>query len=311
MLCSTVSAFTIIGSPTPRLRRSRLSSSTTRGLIWRSLTGPSARKYRQIANRLRAAVRAGEYEPGDRLPGENDLMATYGVARMTARQAIGVLTTEGVAEARKGSGVYARDFTPVIRSALTRLSHERWSAGASIWSANADGRDITVSTTVTEIPVPERIAPLLALEDDQLVCVRARRFVLDDKPVQLSTSYLPSSIVAGSPIAQEDTGPGGTYARLAELGHAPAHFREERPRPNAPARGERSARPPGRPTSTSSAPPTPTTAPRRGRDDPGGPPTSSATTSMVLVAGEVPRRAIRQGPSVHGMHSRGSARFLS
>lgn len=26
---------------------------------------------------------------------------------------------------------------------------------------------------------------------------------------------------------KEDTGPGGTYARLAELGHEPVHFREE------------------------------------------------------------------------------------
>jgi GntR family transcriptional regulator len=184
-------------------------------------------KYRQIANDLRAAIRAGDYEPGDRLPGENDLMATYGVARMTARQALGVLTTEGVADARKGSGVYVRDFTPVIRAALTRLSHERWSAGASIWSADADGRDIRVTTTVTEAPPPERIAPLLALEDDELVCIRSRRFVLDGKPVLLSTSYLPASIVAGSAITQEDTGPGGTYARLAELGHGPAHFRED------------------------------------------------------------------------------------
>jgi GntR family transcriptional regulator len=33
--------------------------------------------------------------------------------------------------------------------------------------------------------------------------------------------------VADSAIAQEDTGPGGSYARLAELGHAPAHFRED------------------------------------------------------------------------------------
>lgn len=184
-------------------------------------------KYRQIANALRAAIQSGEYAPGERLPGENDLMASYGVARMTARQALGVLTTEGVAEARKGSGVYVRDFTPVIRSALTRLSHERWSAGASIWSADADGRDIGVTTTVTEIPVPERIAPLLALEDDQLVCVRARRFVLDGKPVMLSTSYLPADIVAGTAITRQDTGPGGTYARLAELGHAPTHFRED------------------------------------------------------------------------------------
>jgi GntR family transcriptional regulator len=86
---------------------------------------------------------------------------------------------------------------------------------------------MSASTTVSENTPPERIAPLLALDHGELVCIRARRFVLDGKPVLLSTSYLPSSIVAGTPIMQEDTGPGGTYARLDDLGHAPFHFRED------------------------------------------------------------------------------------
>ncbi|CAM5312780.1 hypothetical protein TPAU25S_00923 [Tsukamurella paurometabola] len=56
---------------------------------------------------------------------------------------------------------------------------------------------------------------------------RRRRFVLHNKPVLLATSYLPLSVVAGSAITQKDTGPGGTYARLTELGYEPVHFREE------------------------------------------------------------------------------------
>ena len=220
-------------------------------------------KYRQIANELRAAIHAGHYEPGDRLPGENDLMATYGVARMTARQALGVLTTEGVADARKGSGVYVRDFTPIIRSALTRLSHDRWSAGASIWSAETDGRDLNVATTVIEGPPPERIAPLLALPADELVCIRARRFVLDGKPVLLSTSYLPSSIVAGSrdhpsrtpvpaaatPVSKNSD----TRPRTSAKTSGPAC-----PSPTKPKHS--TSRPAAAPSSTSSAPPSPKTA---------------------------------------------------
>jgi GntR family transcriptional regulator len=184
-------------------------------------------KYRQIAAELRDAIRAGDYAPGDRLPGENDLMARHGIARMTARQALAVLLNDGTAVARKGAGVFVRDFTPVIREALTRLSRERWGAGASIWSADADGRDMQVTTRVDETDPPERIAPLLQLEAGERVCTRTRRFVLDEKPVLLSTSYLPAELVRGTPITQENTGPGGTYARLAELGHAPTHFRED------------------------------------------------------------------------------------
>lgn len=66
-------------------------------------------KYQRIADSLREAIQSGEYGPGDRLPGENDLMGTYGVARMTARQALGVLRDEGIAESRKGAGVFVLD----------------------------------------------------------------------------------------------------------------------------------------------------------------------------------------------------------
>jgi GntR family transcriptional regulator len=184
-------------------------------------------KYRQIAAALRGAIDRGDYSAGDRLPGENDLMAHYQVARMTARQALGVLLHEGVAVARKGSGVFVRDFAPIIRDALTRLSHDRWTRGASIWAADAADRDLEVTTRVHEHELPSHIAPLLGLVEGERVLMRERRFVLDGQPVMLSTSYLPADIVRGSAITQEDTGPGGTYARLAELGHEPTRFRED------------------------------------------------------------------------------------
>ncbi|PVC91792.1 GntR family transcriptional regulator [Streptomyces sp. CS014] len=47
------------------------------------------------------------------------------------------------------------------------------------------------------------------------------------EPVLLSTSYLPAPPVEGSAITRPDAGPGGIYARLAELGYGPLHFREE------------------------------------------------------------------------------------
>lgn len=185
-------------------------------------------KYQRIADALRAAVQAGEYEPGDRLPGENDLMATYEVARMTARQALGVLQSEGIAESRKGAGVFVRDYRPLRRRGIQRLSRAQWGEGRSIWSADTDDRTLVVDQLrVTEEAAPARIAGVLGTEAGEATCVRRRRFVLDGKPILLATSYLPASIVTGSAITQEDTGPGGTYARLAELGFKPVHFREE------------------------------------------------------------------------------------
>ncbi|MFB6619169.1 GntR family transcriptional regulator [Streptomyces sp. NPDC085524] len=185
-------------------------------------------KYQRIADALKAAIRSGEYGPGDRLPGENDLMATYDVARMTARQALGVLQNEGLAEARKGAGVFVRAFRPLRRRGIQRLAQEQWGSGRSVWSADAEDRELVVDQVdVREEEAGDRVADVLGLPREARVCVRSRRFVLDGKPVLCATSYLPADIVADSAITQADTGPGGVYARLAELGHEPVHFREE------------------------------------------------------------------------------------
>lgn len=206
-------------------------------------------KYQRIAEELREAIRSGEYGPGDRLPGENDLMAKYGVARMTARQALGVLQSEGIAESRKGAGVFVRAFRPVRRRGIDRLSARPWDTGRSIWQADTADRTLDVDQVeVREEPVGESVARVLGLAPGDPVWVRRRRYVLDGKPVLLATSHLPAALVAGSAVTREVTGPGGIYARLAELGHGPHHFREEiRSRMPSQDEVERLALPPGTP----------------------------------------------------------------
>lgn len=140
-------------------------------------------------------------------------MATYGVARMTVRQAQGVLKAEGLAVARKGAGVFVRAAQPLRRRGTARLAQSQWGAGRSIWAADTEGRDLVVDRVTVSV------------EGES--CVRRRRYILDGKPVQLATSYLPMVIVEGSAIMAEDTGPGGTYARLRELGSEPVRFHEE------------------------------------------------------------------------------------
>ncbi|MFC7306412.1 GntR family transcriptional regulator [Streptomyces monticola] len=185
-------------------------------------------KYQRIADELKAAITAGEYGPGDRLPGENDLMATYVVARMTARQALSVLRSEGLVEARKGAGVFVRDFRPIRRHGTQRLAAGRWGEGRSVWSADTEDRELTVdSVSVTEESAPEGVARVLNLAEGSATCVRRRKYLLDGRPVLLATSYLDADIVAGTAITQPDTGPGGIYARLDEIGHKPVRFREE------------------------------------------------------------------------------------
>ncbi|MGW7349939.1 GntR family transcriptional regulator [Streptomyces sp. NPDC054784] len=195
---------------------------------------------RQIADDLRARIESGELQPGDRLPGEPSLVKTYGVAKMTANQALKILVSEGLAASRPGSGTYVREFRPIRRVANDRLSKSRRDAGHSIWSADVDRRPLVTDVRVYEAEVPRQIGRLLHLEPGAPVIVRSRKFVVEDRPVQIATSYLPAELVRDTAIAQPNTGPGGSYARLAELGAEPVAFSEEL-RARMPSEEERTA----------------------------------------------------------------------
>jgi GntR family transcriptional regulator len=206
-------------------------------------------RYWLIASGLREAIESGQYLPGARLPGENDVMREHTVARGTARQALAQLVNWGLAEAHKGSGIYVRDFRPIVREGIGRLGPSTWPSGASVWSTETEGRDLSVDEVeVSEVDAPEHVRALLGLEQGASAILRSRRYILDGKPVLLSRSWLPAVIASGTAIAQPDTGPGGIYARLSDLGHAPARFREDlRSRMPQPAEADRLQIVPGTP----------------------------------------------------------------
>ena len=78
--------------------------------------------YRQIADQLRQAIREGRYGEGDALPSETALAETYGVTRMTARQAMDVLKGEGLVRSEHGRGVFVRSRPTVRRLARNRFT---------------------------------------------------------------------------------------------------------------------------------------------------------------------------------------------
>ncbi|MFD7653370.1 GntR family transcriptional regulator [Actinosynnema sp. NPDC059797] len=183
--------------------------------------------YREIADELRQEIDSGQLKPGAKVPGENDLMAKYGVEQPTARRALDVLKNEGLVVAKRGSGTFVREFRPIRRVSPDRLKTVVWGAGRSIWSADLGVRPMDQGTEVTTEPAPPIVAHVLEVDEGTAVVVRRRHFAVEDKPVQLATSYYPAHLVEGSPITQPNTGEGGSYARLGDLGYKPVRFREE------------------------------------------------------------------------------------
>lgn len=66
----------------------------------------STPRYRAIADDLTHKIRSGHYRAGEALPAQRELSASYGVTMMTLRQALQVLSGEGLIVQRAGRGTY-------------------------------------------------------------------------------------------------------------------------------------------------------------------------------------------------------------
>ena len=77
----------------------------------------STSKKTVVADRLREAIDRGDYRPGQRLPGEEELAELFHVSRATARLGVRTLQKEGRVDIRAGRGVYVANHRPVAHLA--------------------------------------------------------------------------------------------------------------------------------------------------------------------------------------------------
>ncbi|HEU4328624.1 MAG TPA: GntR family transcriptional regulator [Roseiflexaceae bacterium] len=150
-----------------------------------SLQRESARPmYVQLKEAIAADIKAGHYQPHQRLTSERELCERYGVSRMTVRQALVELVREGVIYTRIGKGTFVS--APPTSAQLP--------AAVNSFSQEVLARGCRLSSRVLEamvMPALPQVAHVLhiALEADVilLVCVR----LSDAKPLALETTFLP------------------------------------------------------------------------------------------------------------------------
>src|SRR4051812_10065719 len=186
--------------------------------------------FKQIADRLRAAIVTGELAAGARLPSEQELIDAHGVARGTIRQAVNLLRSEGLVRTEHGRGSFVRDRPPVRRLAHDRFArrHRERGRGAYLAELEAEGRVAEIEVTAVECAkAPDEVGVWLQLAMGAEVLVRRRRYLADGEPMELATSYVPWELAEGTRITDANTGPGGIYARLEEDGHRLKRFSEE------------------------------------------------------------------------------------
>jgi GntR family transcriptional regulator len=208
--------------------------------------------YLRIADKLRAMIVTGELSAGDRLPSIPELMASENVSDVTARRAIRILVTEGLAKAKPGSGTYVLPRPQVQK--LTRTWPREASGGspfrAEMAALGKKGTWDYVTDTVQAPPeVRERLALPEPVDDEPDVVRTSYLFKADGEPARLSTSWEPYELTRGTPAVFPEDGPYaglGVVERMRAIGVIITHAVEEvAPRQARPEEAERLGIPAG------------------------------------------------------------------
>lgn len=145
--------------------------------------------FEQVKALLDAAIAGGELAPHQRIPSERELSMVLGASRMTIRQALTEMTTEGSLYTRSGKGTYVADRK--IEQPLQRLTS---------FTEDIRSRGFRPASRVLEqqlMPASLEMAEALGIRSGAEI-VRLRRLRLaDDRPLAIETAHLPHAVCPG------------------------------------------------------------------------------------------------------------------
>lgn len=174
----------------------------------------------RVATDLRQRLLGGEWQPGDQLPTEAELINQYGVSRSTIRSALQQLSRSGLTMTRHGVGTFATHVGQSISAGLQELR----SMSDTIRAHGREPRMEFRECLIREATETERIAidrespcPVLATKravyaDDELVA-----FSYEAIPVDLLGENLDPSSIQGSLFALLETHGVHPQSAIAEV----------------------------------------------------------------------------------------------
>lgn len=171
--------------------------------------------YAQIKDLLRAKILDGTFPPNQKLASESELMAHFGVSRITVRQALNELQNEGLIYRIHGKGTFVskpKAFQDLTRlqgfgEAMSQLGHETFNRVLSI----------------QHMAAPDQVAQQLHLTPGTMVTELQRLRFLNREPISLDITYVPHAL--GLRLAEEDLARRDIFLILEQdygmaLGHA-------------------------------------------------------------------------------------------
>lgn len=185
--------------------------------------GAAETPHRQIAETVRARIRRGEWNPGERLPSIPAMATLFGVAKQTVQRAVDQLRIEGVLITRPGSGTYVRG----TRRRFNRLSRGRYGAHRGYHSDLA-ARYRQYLTEVGHIPAPPEVAEAFGVDDGAQLVVRRHVVRTRDAAVELGASWFRVADAGGTSLERERAFGRPLYQEVEEVtGRRYAHATDQ------------------------------------------------------------------------------------
>jgi GntR family transcriptional regulator len=151
--------------------------------------------YIQLRDTLKQLINAGHYQPGDRIPSENELSAVFEISRMTVRQAIQELLREGIVTIRRGEGTFVNN----VPHTQMLLKLEGFSSEMAKLGYRNHSRVLDIQKIASYDSYELAYSGLSKPPGEPLVRIRRVRFV-EDTPFAVESSFL--SYRTGSGLLQ-------------------------------------------------------------------------------------------------------------
>jgi len=138
--------------------------------------------YHQLYEILRGKISSGEWQPGDTIPPESELIERYQVSRTTVRQVLDMLVNEGLIYRQRGRGTFVAH--PTIEQGLVRIisftedmRQRRFKPGTKVLSSGL-------------VPASQDIAEKLEIEPGEELARLERLRLADGEPMSIEVSHL-------------------------------------------------------------------------------------------------------------------------
>lgn len=198
----------------------------------------SARLSEQLAEYIRAAIESSELEPGESLPGEDEIAARVGISRTPVRKAMDELARDGLIVRRVGASTRVARLRPTTRVAANRYretmalllaGEEPPVSSAFVKDMGIEWDAYSVNAKYREERATDDEAKRLQVEPGTLVLRRVIVKYADGLPTQRQESVMPLELVEDTPVSdpKRQPWPWGTLGELHSIDQVVTRVEED------------------------------------------------------------------------------------